>query len=177
MFKVGDKVRVKSDLETNRTYNGCYFVSNMEIHRGRTGIITKAFGIDESRRYELDIDTQYYFSNDMLDPINDSDSILSYNVGDRVRIIDEMPEDLCGISIGMWMQLLGKSGKIIKANATADSYFISISKVSVSFWFPSKYFKKESTQTSENSTENVSKSIEYVPEIELSYCKKQIYTI
>ena len=39
MFKVGDKVRIKSDLETNEAYNGCYFVSKMKVHKGKIGII------------------------------------------------------------------------------------------------------------------------------------------
>lgn len=178
MFKVGDKVRVKSDLKIGEQYNGCYFVSQMKSYRGKRGTITCVLHDDyQTRRYKLDIDDNYYFTNDMLDPIDNSDSILPYKVGDRVRIIDEMPDDLCGISIYTWSQLLGKSGKIKAERASKDSYMISIPEASVSFWFPSKYFKKESTSTSKNSTENISKLIECVPEIELSYCKKQIYTI
>lgn len=177
MFKVGDKVQIKSDLKIGEQYNGCFFVSQMKSYRGKGGIIKHvSHGDYQTRRYQLDIDTAYYFSNDMLDPIDDSDSILPYKVGDRVRIIDEIPENLCGISTHRWMQLLGKSGKIVEVHTAGDSYMISIPKVPC-FWFPSKYFKKESTPTSENSTENISELIEYVPEIELSYCKKQIYTI
>lgn len=100
-----------------------------------------------------------------------------FKIGDRVRIIDEIPKDLCGICISMWLQLLGKSGKIISEHTINNSYLISIPEVSVSFWFPSEYFKKESILTSKNSTKNVSKLIECVSEIELSYCKKQIYTV
>lgn len=178
MFKVGDKVRIKSDLETNEVYNGCYFISRMEGHKGKIGTITSVlYESYQSRRYILDIDNIHYFSNGMLEPINDSDPILSYNTGDRVRIIDEIPKDLVGIDIHTWIQLLGKSGKIKCANSEKDSYLVSIPEILVSLWFPSKYLKKESTSTSENSTRNISKSIEYVPEIELSYCKKQIYTI
>ena len=178
MFKVGDKVRIKSDLETEEIYNGCHFVSQMEVHKGKIGTITCVlYESYQSRRYVLDIDNIHYFSNDMLEPINDFDSILSYNTGDRVRIIDEMPKDLIGIDIHTWIQLLGKSGKIIRSNSEKDSHLVLIPEISVSFWFLSKYLKKESTSTSENSTRNISKPIEYVPEIELSYCKKQIYTI
>ena len=178
MFNVGDEVRIKSDLKIGEQYNGCYFVSQMKSYRGKRGIITCVLHDNyQTRRYKLDIDKDYHFSNDMLDSIENSYSNLPYKVGDRVRIIDEMPDDLCGISIHTWAQLLGKSGKITVERASTDSYMISIPEVSVSFWFPSKYFKKESTSTSKNSTENISKLIECVPEIELSYCKKQIYTI
>lgn len=178
MFKVGDTVRVKSDLQTNKTYNGCFFVSQMETCKGKVGtIISTLDGDYAARRYQLNIGNDYYFSNDMLDPIDDSDSTLPYKVGDRVRIIDEIPKDLCGISISSWLQLLGKSGKITASLPIEDSYLISIPEVSVSLWFPSEYFKKESILTSKNSIENISKSIECVPEIELSYCKKQIYTV
>lgn len=177
MFKVGDKVRVKSDLKIHQKYNECWFAFGMEIYKEKIGTITDVYYDNyQTRRYQLDISNRYYFSNDMLEPINDSNSTI-YKVGDIVRIIDEMPEILYGINMSTWLQLLGKSGKIKCANASKDSYLVSMSETALSFYFPSKYLKKESTSTSENSTRNISKSIECIPEIELSYCKKQIYTI
>lgn len=175
MFKAGDKVRIKLNSQTNRPYNGDYFISQIKDYIGEIGTITHV--LYDGRRYELDICKKYHFSNDMLEPINDSDSAPSYKVGDIIRIIDEMPKDLHGIDIHTWLRLLGKSGKIEYANSKSNSYLVFIPEISVSFYFPSNCFKKEATSTSENSIEKISKLIECVPEIELSYCKKQIYTV
>lgn len=175
MFNVGDKVRVKTDLEYQQ-YNRCHFVPGMGVYRGRTGKIVKKWYDDyQTRRYKLDIADEYYFSNDMLDPINDFDLTLPYEIGDRIRIINEIPEDRYGIFSDTWLKMVGKSGKIIKINTIDNSYLVFISAIKNSFWLPSEYFKKE--LTNENLTENISKLIECIPEIELSYCKKQIYTI
>ena len=53
-YKVGDKVRVRSDLEKNTSYGGKIFVRGMAVHRGKNVEISKvhddAYYIKESDR-------------------------------------------------------------------------------------------------------------------------------
>lgn len=69
-MKVGDKVRVKSDLEFEVEYDdAAYFIEEMVVFLGKEAIITKVLYENES--YGLDIDKQHEFSftNSMLDLI------------------------------------------------------------------------------------------------------------
>ena len=56
-YKVGDKVKIREDLQTNKDYNNCTCVEEMEEYKGAIAIITKCFNtdIDDDGAYEIDL--------------------------------------------------------------------------------------------------------------------------
>ena len=83
-FKVGDKVRIKEDLNVGCAYNdGCCFNSKMEKYKGKDAVI-KSYRIPiyfngnveienaNKCRYKLDIDDgEWYWSSSMLEKVED----------------------------------------------------------------------------------------------------------
>lgn len=75
-YKVGDRVRVRSDMTVGETY-GLYLNSSMNSY---AGIETRILDIDDDN-YTLKIDNgRFYWSEIMLEPVS------KFKVGDRVRI-------------------------------------------------------------------------------------------
>lgn len=83
-FKVGDKVRIKEDLEVDCRYNnGCLFVQEMEKYKGNNAVIknghipaylngNKKIKNANKYRYALDIDNgKFYWSSSMLEKVED----------------------------------------------------------------------------------------------------------
>lgn len=66
-FKVGDKVRVREDLEVGKDYGNCDVVEDMKKYKG------KEFIINEVRRhcYRLKNENWYYWTDEMLEPIEE----------------------------------------------------------------------------------------------------------
>lgn len=62
-FKVGDRVRIRTDLKIFAKYGSQYFVSDMKQHEGEIAIITKVF--DDSYFINLD---PFYWTDEMLKP-------------------------------------------------------------------------------------------------------------
>ena len=99
-FKVGDKVRVRSGLEINRTYaneggnRDCYFVAGMENYRGKEATITGSFmGI----RYSLDIDGgRWYWVDEMLEPVLNK-IVITTDGKEISAALSEGDEVICGI--------------------------------------------------------------------------------
>ena len=71
-FKIGDKVRIKEDLE-NKSYNGIFFNKvYMSEYMGKVAIVTKANvdSYEEGEVVKLDIDDSYFnWSKNMLELI------------------------------------------------------------------------------------------------------------
>ena len=63
-FKVGDKVRVKTDLVADSEYNGLKFNSRMTKYCGKEGKISR---IDCAGDYVLDFDRVWYWNDAMLE--------------------------------------------------------------------------------------------------------------
>ena len=70
-FKVGDRVRVKSDLKGRRRYNRLYFDGKMETYRGK---FYKIVGMTCEAYYLKGIDG-WVFNDDMLEPASDDKEI------------------------------------------------------------------------------------------------------
>ena len=65
-FKVGDKVRVREDLEVDKRYGREFFVGGMERYRGEVMEIESTIG------YHLkEDDENWSFTDEMLEPIED----------------------------------------------------------------------------------------------------------
>lgn len=67
-YKVGDKVRVRSDLEENTRYGGKIFVRGMAVYRGKNVEISKvhddAYCIKES-------DREWFWTDKMFEPVEE----------------------------------------------------------------------------------------------------------
>lgn len=68
-FKVGDKVRVRKDLETDELYGTNIFARDMAVYTGQTAEVFETW---PSGVYELSIDDGYYsWTDEMLEPVPD----------------------------------------------------------------------------------------------------------
>ncbi len=77
-YKVGDKVKVREDLQANTEYNNCTCVEEMEEYRGAIATIKKCFDtdIDDDGAYEVDIDEgEWFWTDDMFEGIANNDTV------------------------------------------------------------------------------------------------------
>ena len=76
-LKVGDKVRLRNDLEVGKEYGGLDFVSGMEFLQGKEATID---GISKQGNYTLE-ESCYFYSEEMLEKVNDTDDLLEFALG------------------------------------------------------------------------------------------------
>ena len=67
-FKVGDKVRVREDLEFGKVYENCAVIKDMKEYQGKEFIIDKVW-----RNCYMLKDIVYYWTDEMLEPIEEGD--------------------------------------------------------------------------------------------------------
>ena len=71
-YKVGDKVKVREDLEAGKTYGGSTFSIQMREYRGQ--IVT--IKIVDNNSYSIEEDKQYwYWTDEMLDDVEEENTI------------------------------------------------------------------------------------------------------
>ena len=71
MYKIGDKVKIREDLEVDKKYNELFFVKDMEKYKGKIATITRLSSINHS--YDIDIDDgDWCWTDDMLTCINNN---------------------------------------------------------------------------------------------------------
>lgn len=67
-YKVGDKVRVRSDLETDRAYGNAVFVAQMELLKGKKVTISEL----KNGRYHIAEDgNNWNYTDEMLEPVEE----------------------------------------------------------------------------------------------------------
>ena len=94
-FKVGDKVRLRNDLEVGKEYGGLDFVSGMEFLQGKEATID---GISKQGNYTLE-ESCYFYSEEMLEKIDDSDDLL--NIKERFKWAwNELKETFFNVPLG-----------------------------------------------------------------------------
>lgn len=71
-YKVGDKVRVRSDLEENTRYGGKIFVRGMAVHRGRNVEISK---VHDDAYYIKESDREWFWTDEMFEPVEEMSAI------------------------------------------------------------------------------------------------------
>ena len=71
-YKVGDKVRVKKDLEPGNFYGKDYYISSMDKFKGEECVITEIW--DQS--YQIN-DFGYWWSEEMFESVDD-EKVLEY---------------------------------------------------------------------------------------------------
>lgn len=79
-YKVGDRVRIRTDLIINTLYSEYYFVKEMDRYKGK---VANIIGVD-LYYYRIDIDNgKYVWTDDMLEFLTEE-----YKVGYMIKIID-----------------------------------------------------------------------------------------
>ena len=82
-YNVGDRVRIKEDLEYDEIYGGVYVTDTMLKYRGEVAEIAEV-NSNFNDRYILKDCGIYWFHKDMLEPINDSDNYITKGRDDRI---------------------------------------------------------------------------------------------
>lgn len=83
IFNVGDRVKIKEDLEYDEIYGGVYVTDTMLKYRGEVAEIAEV-NSNFNDRYILKDCGIYWFHKDMLEPINDSDDYISKGRDDSI---------------------------------------------------------------------------------------------
>lgn len=86
-LKVGDKVKIKQDLELGKFYNNCRYQAPMEKYAGKVATITTVFQDSETEvNYNLDIDMgEWFWDSEMLISVEEDKS---YNKRERMSMIN-----------------------------------------------------------------------------------------
>lgn len=89
-YKIGDKVRVREDLEVNSSYNHLIFFSGMEEFKGKE-VTIHTFDVDESWFFIEEDKGKYFWSLEMIKPEKEINSTVK-------SIIDNYEEDELGFN-------------------------------------------------------------------------------
>ena len=88
-YKIGDKVRVRKDLEPGNFYGRAYYSSDMNKFKAMECVVTNIY----DGTYNIN-DSEYGFTDEMLEPIDD---LLEYALGKlgmtKKELKDEMNRD------------------------------------------------------------------------------------
>ena len=76
-FKIGDKVRLRDDLEVGEDYGEITFLRDMKSLRGKELTIDR---ISQQGNYILK-EGRFYYSEEMLEKVNDTDDLLEFALG------------------------------------------------------------------------------------------------
>ena len=81
-YKVGDKVRVREDLSTDKRYDGCYVTHSMTKFVGKTVTIRKVR--ENLNRYEIKEDDRVWdWTDGMFEPLESENSTDETNVSEE----------------------------------------------------------------------------------------------
>ena len=76
-FKIGDKVKLRDDLEVGRDYGEITFLRDMKDLQGKELTIDR---ISQQGNYILK-EGRFYYSEEMLEKVNDTDDLLEFALG------------------------------------------------------------------------------------------------
>ena len=108
-YKVGDKVRVRKDLEPGNFYGRVYYSSDMNKFKAMECVVTNIY----DGTYNIN-DSEYGFSEEMLEPVNDLLEYALEKLGmSKEELENEMNEDDEDIK---------KAKEIVRINKEADTY-------------------------------------------------------
>lgn len=86
-YEVGDKVRVREDLEVGKKFNDCTFIKDMEEYKGKIATITYCYDDDS---YDIDLDDgEWYWTDEMLEDVDDvatTDTMIIFSESNTVDI-------------------------------------------------------------------------------------------
>ena len=71
-YKIGDKVKIREDLEVGKEYNDCTFIGDMEKYKGKIATIYYCYN-DGS--YDIDLDGgDWFWTDEMFEDITESEN-------------------------------------------------------------------------------------------------------
>ena len=89
-FKIGDKVRLRNDLEVGEEYGGITFLNSMNSFKERELTID---GMSLKGNYALE-ESYFYYSEEMLEKVvNDTDDLLEFALSKLNMTKDELEEE------------------------------------------------------------------------------------
>ena len=77
LFKIGDKVKLRDDLEEREVYGGITFLRDMKDLQGKELTIDR---ISRQGNYILK-EGRFYYSEEMLEKVTDTDDLLEFALG------------------------------------------------------------------------------------------------
>ncbi len=80
-MKVGDRVKIRKDLDQCSYYGGCCFDSEMSKYRG---VKTEIEAVESENRYRLKGCGYWHFTKEMFEPVESK-----FRIGDRVEMVDD----------------------------------------------------------------------------------------
>ena len=108
-YKIGDKVRVRKDLEPGNFYGRVYYSSGMNKFKAMECVVTNIY----DGTYNIN-DSEYGFSEEMLEPVNDLLEYALEKLGmSKEELENEMNED---------DEDMKKAKEIVRINKEADTY-------------------------------------------------------
>lgn len=118
-YKVGDKVRVKTDLVVDKTYGGVCFVKNMAHWRGHIVTISRIgdyFYKIEENLYPFD----YNWTDEMFEDVVETKR---YKVGDKVKVREDLIDCETYDEINYVSDMDEWKGKIVTISYANDNYY------------------------------------------------------
>ena len=88
-YKIGDKVRVRKDLELGNEYGGVYYVEYMDKFKDKECVITKV----GNTSYRIN-NSEFWWTDEMFEPVGDLLEYALKKLGmTKKEIMDEMNRD------------------------------------------------------------------------------------
>lgn len=85
-YKIGDKVKIREDLEYGHVYDVSLYMVTTEMLKYRGKVATIVDADDCHYSYEIDLDEGHYsWSNKMFEDVEESEA--KFKIGDKVRIL------------------------------------------------------------------------------------------
>ena len=115
-YKVGDKVRVRKDLEPGNFYGRVYYSSDMNKFKAMECVVTNIY----DGTYNIN-NSEYGFSDEMLEPVDDLLEYALEKLGmTKEELEDEMDRDKEDIE---------KAKEMVKLNKDTQAYCDSFERV------------------------------------------------
>lgn len=92
-YRVGDKVRIRTDLRVNIKYGNCDYIYEMEKYKGKTAYITEIYRSKFNDVFSLDIDNgEWGWTDGMVEPVTIKNTYEDRNMkyildGDKTIVI------------------------------------------------------------------------------------------
>ena len=108
-YKVGDKVRIRKDLEPGNYYGEGNYISSMDEFKGKKCVITKIW----DQYYQIN-NSDYWWSEEMLESVDD---LLEYAL-EKLEMTKEELEDEMRID----KEDMAKAIEIVRLNNEVETY-------------------------------------------------------
>lgn len=133
-YKVGDKVRVRTDLVVDDEYGidwGVMFAEEMDKFRGQ--VVTIAKVTNEGIYNIKEDDNDWCWTEDMLEPVNDNVNHPSHYTDGKIEVIDFIEDKKLGFHLGNAIKYIARAGKKDKDKVVED--------IQKAIWYLNRYLE------------------------------------